>query len=343
MAINKNNYQVYFIDHYEGTLSPKETLVLMAFLDDNPDLRSEFDNYVVEPLIPDLDVTYMNKASLKKQVFATPGEDDEMLIAYMEGDLPDSEITKIQKKIETNARTKQAYERYQATLFIPEMELAYPSKEELKRKTGTFIVFTRWTTYAAAAVIIILIGLSGLLLFNSGNSVERDYYRLSSLEKYQVNYITVNQNRAQLNTRNVLPMIIQPVMREYITIEKMPAGKEPEIIASRSNYVLSLASTHTILFPSYQFMEETETPALAEAQKEKTMAGRIISGVFGKVKRPASGEKRNDKNPEQGNFSFWDIAELGVKSVNAMGDHNYTLVREYNDKGKVKGVMILEE
>jgi hypothetical protein len=99
----------------------------------------------------------------------------------------------------------------------------------------------------------------------------------------------------------------------------------------------------TINYQDNQNITGYEELAVAENPQTKTMAGKIINGFFGKFKKQSNTKNSNEQLPDQRNFSFWDIAEFGVKSVNAIGDHNYTLVREYNNNGKVKGVIILDE
>jgi len=44
MAISQHNYEAYFIDYFEGSLSAAETSELMAFLAANPDRKREFDH-----------------------------------------------------------------------------------------------------------------------------------------------------------------------------------------------------------------------------------------------------------------------------------------------------------
>ena len=41
MKINRNNYEMYFIDYLDGVLSPDLVSELLLFLDENPDLKEE--------------------------------------------------------------------------------------------------------------------------------------------------------------------------------------------------------------------------------------------------------------------------------------------------------------
>jgi len=65
--------------------------------------------------------------------------------------------------------------------------------------------------------------------------------------------------------------------------------------------------------------------------------------MFGRVKAPFESDNTQSETGSSEGFSFWDVAELGVKGVNALGDHDYTVVRDYNDKGNVRGLIVVEE
>ena len=82
--------------------------------------------------------------------------------------------------------------------------------------------------------------------------------------------------------------------------------------------------------------------ALNEPRK-RTFMGKIFSGMFSKLKAPFENTDQTTEKETNENFSIWNLAQLGVKGVNAMGDHDYTLVRDYNKKGNVKGLIVLEE
>ena len=80
-----------------------------------------------------------------------------------------------------------------------------------------------------------------------------------------------------------------------------------------------------------------------EEPKKKTLAGKIFSGIFGRAKEPFEAGNTEELAKASEGFSLWNIVELGVKGVNAMGDHDYTMVPDYNSKGNVKGLIVLEE
>lgn len=66
MRINKENYEAWFLDFAEGTLSDSQIEELNEFLSMNPELKAELDAFEIIPLQPDLSVVFENKASLRR-------------------------------------------------------------------------------------------------------------------------------------------------------------------------------------------------------------------------------------------------------------------------------------
>ena len=44
--LSRSNYEIYFLDYYEGNLTESQRRELMSFLEQNPDLKEEFDSFV---------------------------------------------------------------------------------------------------------------------------------------------------------------------------------------------------------------------------------------------------------------------------------------------------------
>lgn len=66
MKITKDNYENFLIDRIEGALSPSDEAELDAFLEKEPALKEELSLLEMTRLVPDLDVVFEGKESLKK-------------------------------------------------------------------------------------------------------------------------------------------------------------------------------------------------------------------------------------------------------------------------------------
>jgi len=90
--INRHNYEVFFIDYFDGNLTPDQTNELFLFLNENPDLKEEFDSFEEIPIhIPN--ETFAAKETLKKNPDAliNAANFEEFCIASVENDLTEIE------------------------------------------------------------------------------------------------------------------------------------------------------------------------------------------------------------------------------------------------------------
>ncbi len=95
--INRENYEIFFMDYLDGQLSPKQLEALKVFLNDNPDLKEELEDLSGFKLEAK-EQSFPDKATLKK----TPdlpeinlGNIDAFLLHELEGNLSDEETEKL--------------------------------------------------------------------------------------------------------------------------------------------------------------------------------------------------------------------------------------------------------
>ena len=92
MNINRNNYETYILDYFEGQLTVDEKQELQLFLLVNPDLKEEFEQFEIININPDKDVKFDLKLALKHSpdivpVIINENNYKEYFIASFEGDL----------------------------------------------------------------------------------------------------------------------------------------------------------------------------------------------------------------------------------------------------------------
>ncbi|MEN8223812.1 MAG: hypothetical protein ABFS05_00505 [Bacteroidota bacterium] len=331
MAINKHTYEAYFLDYHEGRLTDAQTKELMAFIAANPDLKLELEGYEAMALDPDPDLTFKDKHSLRRSTETGINMQEETAIAYFEGDLAEGEN-------KLDAKTMKLAGLYRQTKLHADKKITFPDPASLKKRIA---IFPSTVHYAAAAVIIILMAWSGFWIFNPSTDNAGEQYVLISLDKHKIHSLAVNQKPDHLIHRAIILMKPASEEREQIKLSKMPPGDLPDHISAPAYYSSGPVLIYRNMFPSFHLMEEENT--LAESSDHKTAAGRVISGFINKAKAPFSVANKKDRTKDRNGFSFWDVADLGVQGVNMLGDHDYTLVRKYNEKGNVKGVRLLGE
>lgn len=180
MNINKHNYEAFFLDYHEGNLSPQEVAELLLFVEQNPELKEEFECFENITLDDLSSFTFEGKNALKKEINTLNRE--EYFIGSVEKILNPAEqnlLTDFLKKnpqyiseFDLYQKTKISFEAnvlcpakeelkeiavYQNVRLVPDLSIVYENKEELKRKERRVIPFYYYV--AAAAAVLLLFGL----------------------------------------------------------------------------------------------------------------------------------------------------------------------------------------
>ena len=178
--INRNNYELWFIDYIEGMLSPEENKSLQAFLYQHPDLATELENLNEAKLPTPEIIPFPRKIYLKKapKPFSKLSLYDYQMVKALEEGLSCPEgITKSSVEQQTDW-TLYKKTKLHATQF------SYPHKEKLKHKTRT--LFPTIIKGVAAAILF-------LVLFNINNDepVTSNNVKLASTTSVnqKINYV----------------------------------------------------------------------------------------------------------------------------------------------------------
>jgi hypothetical protein len=222
MKISRDNYEVFLVDYLDGKLSPSSVSELMLFLEQNPDLKGEFEGIEDAVLVAE-EIAYTDKSELKKKSFLNSGIDNELeyiSIASIEGVLTESEKLKLNSEIIQNKKFERQINIYKTTILQPNSEIHFTGKAQLKR---TRIVPIRFTTLRKAVSIAASIGLI--------------------IGVYTIGKIFVYDNPMQLNNTNNLITSVNPPVKaetinqvtEDITINKNSILKNRNISAAILN------------------------------------------------------------------------------------------------------------
>lgn len=164
MNINRNNYESYFLDYFDGTLDPLQEEELLQFLEKNPDLREEFESFDLFPLVADRDIQYPDKDLLRKKNIQSVGpineqNYEEYLIAGMEGDLSVASGRLLERFILRNPSVAREQALFHSTRSSPDPEIIYPDKKNLKRYPFwiTYRQPVSWMSAVAATILIFLL------------------------------------------------------------------------------------------------------------------------------------------------------------------------------------------
>lgn len=174
MNINRHNYEEYFILYVDNELSAEERRMVEDFVMQHPDLKEELDTLQQYKLVPDTDIVFEGKEELMKengQALITPGNYEEWLSLLVDNELSADQKLLVEKFTASNPSVQKELALLQKTKLQPE-PVIFPYKNLLYRKEEKTRRIAPFYWRAAAAVLIIALGISAVLVLNkkpSGN------------------------------------------------------------------------------------------------------------------------------------------------------------------------------
>lgn len=160
--IHIDNYESYYLDYLEGTLSDSGRVAFEEFLAAHPELQLEDEELVFLDDAPEL-LSPLEKELLKKEEDRVVSAEnlDYFAIGRVENVLSQTENAQLDAYVNKHPEAQKTVEAYQETRLAPH-PVAYEHKEELKHKE---IAFVSWRLLAAvtsaAAMLILFFQLTG--------------------------------------------------------------------------------------------------------------------------------------------------------------------------------------
>ncbi|HQH19437.1 MAG TPA: hypothetical protein PKZ43_07765, partial [Bacteroidales bacterium] len=157
MKINRNNYEIWFLDFYEGRLTKDQVKELMIFLEHHYDLKEEFNQFEHVSLPPINHIYFDAKESLKKPVIASEeGINENNYINYflrkVENDLTAKELIAFANFLRKNAFLEKELKGFQKTKSSPDKNITFPYKKELKKKRIVPVGFINENNYTSVFI-----------------------------------------------------------------------------------------------------------------------------------------------------------------------------------------------
>jgi hypothetical protein len=337
MSINRNNYEAFFLDYRENNLNLQQVAELMVFLKQNPDLKEEFESFETIHIVPDKNIRFDVKETLKKG-FLIPTDNidasnyDHFMVANLEGDLSEDESLELKAFINLNPKTKLEYNIYRSTFLKPDQSIQLSNKNELK-KTGLFVIYRTQLIYSlsVAASIIILLGVYFSIFEKPSQPVFTD-----SIKK--INAKTISSGESLFNDQSNIKSLQKIEFRqsEQAVHGVVQAGKQAEHnveglarmdlrkISSISHVNTAVINSVNSVFSDSQLsaISAIELASNEDVKTHKSFVSRFIGGLAGKVIKT---ENLRGK-------SFLDFT---VEGYNLMADKEVELEKEVDENGKV--------
>jgi hypothetical protein len=236
MKIDRNNYEVYFLDYLEGRLTTDERAALLLFVSENPDLKELLEGEAFINLTPDETVSFSPKSALKKktaEVTATvpdpgtsqdhiittsadginPGNYEEFMVRFYENELSEAEKADLSVFLKESPTYIKEFELFGNTILEPDMGVIYPHKNSLKRKLLVPLQTKRIFSMVAVAASVLLFSTLFLKYINSPNLKEQNKQLAGS---YAGKVETARQASAKTNFATINPTEINPTEKSNL-------------------------------------------------------------------------------------------------------------------------------
>jgi len=210
MEINRENYEVYFIDYLEGNLD--ETLMndFLEFLQQNPDLKEELSMMETAPIVPG-SASFINKEKLYKEKFDSKKEFNLAAIALIEGDISEAEKAKFDRYLLKHPEKQKEVQQFQQTKLQPDKTVVFAHKNKLYRRALGRTIFL-WSSRVAAVLIVALaiyfyIDQSGENIIDETQMAKMESETTEKEISTEAKKPTVETDKKQAETTEIVPKV----------------------------------------------------------------------------------------------------------------------------------------
>jgi hypothetical protein len=343
MIPDRTNYEIWLIDYLDGNLDPGQVDELMAFLNENPDIKEDFHELTKYNIKP-ADNTYHHKKSLKRSLSEISESQFEFLcIAALENDLSDFQAAEVEEIIVGNPEKRKTYELIRK-LKLTAPNVPYTKKYKLRKlMTAQRFIQLSIIGLSAAATVAIMI-----LLYNI--SIKKNVRETPGLAVVNIkDTITIMTNPPETTVRNIHE---KKITAEASLVSTLASAKTSGPDAKGSNHLLPIVPDSStvkflirpILLSKIDFKESV---TLSEGSFTRTLASinmPVIDtsetsqshGLNGFIARTFREKILKTKDQEKGNLKAYEIVDAGILGLNKLFEWNMSLRKNKNEKGEIK-------
>lgn len=342
--INRNNYEIFFLDYLEGNLDESVLPELKEFIANNPDLEEELSSLNTARLTPDK-TSFNDKDRLRKNPVLPENISnfEELCIACLENDLTPKQKKEFKKFIQHSPRHRKEFETYQKTRLTTE-KISFNDKNTLKKGKIYALPGNRISQIALAASVALLAGVFSL--FNKSDMNAYTYSnKLSEHIKYSIkeasnqNFILdLSANKPILSYTKTYPIGFYDSSPNVLVKSKsvsstIPEGKILKKIQSKSRRIAEQSGNEKIftqITPGK--IPYSSFPAIkARADRDKNFLAEKVDQLKNKI------------NPEKKSFSLLNLADAGLEGISKITGKTLDLKPQYNSQGELKRLAFTTE
>ncbi|MBA4321348.1 MAG: hypothetical protein C0408_00875 [Odoribacter sp.] len=346
MKPDRTNYEIWLIDYLDGTLDETRVNLLISFMDENPDIREEFEALKHYKIMPE-DYSFPDKKILKRSFSDLSETQFELLcVASSENDLSEQQREELMAFTYENTDKKKTLELINRLKLVAP-ELIFNRKSSLRKlTTAGKVVRLSVIGLSAAAGIAIMISLFGLpenindvLNPLSSINIAGDSIKVNA----RINIVADNPNAGQKKETIIagnikaLSLLQRNISEEMKAIPVKTADTDsslmktelrfvniskidfmPEVILAKNELTATLAAIIT-----------TEIQSTDESEKQGFNV--FIAKTF-REKILRSGAS------ETGSLKAYEIADAGINGLNKLLGWQMSLQKTRDEKGELKSL-----
>ncbi len=153
--INIHNYEAFLLDYCEGVLTEEQICNLELFAMLNPNLGIDLNELDLVEISDDV-ICFQEKTHLKKTDSDLISENQ--FIGYVEKQLSELDMIHVEKSCALNSSLAKELNLYKSTCLVADETIIYPTPNILKRKPKVIWYNFSVSKFAAAASIVLLLG-----------------------------------------------------------------------------------------------------------------------------------------------------------------------------------------
>ena len=329
MHINSENYETYFIDFIDGTLSPSKEEELRRFLANNPALAEEL-NGLQSAVLEPTNTHYPNKHSVYKDAMPSGIESrfDYLCIAKLENDITTLETQELETVLKHSVVETESYVLFQKTKLIPDTSIRYAKKVALKRYGFLNLSYRHLIGFVstAAASAAILLG----ILFFLPKTFEHSPLQMASnirtqpentilLNPISIKKISLPETKADIDIKALGTSKPLPISANVTTPEQVEDNSE----LKEPRQDITIAKLSSIELTSISYNSDNHIYIIYNELLALNNSAAEIS------EQSSSGNR---------SFGLFELAQMGVNRLARLSERDISLTKETDVNGYIKKI-----
>lgn len=341
MKISRENYEIWFTDWMDNSLSQSRVEELENFLLRNPDLQQEFNEISIFRLIPENEVFRM-KPSLRRDLNDISREQFELLCAAdAEDDLHDNQKQEFNEMLNNDPARREIRELF-GKLKLAAPAVIYRNKRKLIKETPERKAVRLTFVFLAAAAVFVGIVLTGVKMLKKQYVPEMRTSQISQSIRPSISNFRVNRERTdasnlkinhsqglakrQIITRERQGSIL-PV-KELAAMDSLRKIKNENPGIEEIHFAPALMVAETI--PSDN-LNSNGKKTLVYPEESKSFIGKFFART---IREKVLHEKVVSESPLHG----YEIAEAGITGLNKLLGWQMALNVRNDEYGNARSV-----